>query len=104
MPFLATRVNLSDEEEQHYKIFLAKEHQHKLDNIVATSMTARFTKIKHQFDDIKVLVSDHQTHNFTLRLISQTSHFFDKFTDDRITHFYINPLITFTGKSVDESK
>lgn len=104
MPFLATRVNLSKEEEQHYKTFLAQEHHQNVDDIVATSITARFTKIKHEFDDIKVLVSDHQSHNITLRLISQTSHFFDKFTDDRITHFYINPLITLSGSSADEIK
>lgn len=92
MPYLATRLNLSNEEEQHYRAFLAQEHGKAESDIVASSITARFTKIQQNFDDIKVLVSDHQSKNITLRLISKTSHFFAKFTDDRITHFYINPL------------
>lgn len=101
MPFLATRTNLSSEEEQHYKAFLAQEHQRPLEDIIATSITARFTKIKHDFEDMKVLVSDHQNNNITLRLISQTSHFFDKFTDDRITHFFINPLTRISDSSTE---
>lgn len=92
MPFLATRTNLGKEEEIHYREFLAQEHGKSIDDIVSSSITARFTKIKQDFKDIKVLVRDHQTKNITLRLISDTSHFFAKFTDDRITHFYINPV------------
>jgi len=93
MPHIATRENLSIDEEQHYLIFLAKEHQYAPENLVSSSITARFTKIKDGFNDMKVLVSDHQNKTPTLRIISNTSHFFGKFTDERITHFYLNPLV-----------
>jgi len=91
MRYITTRENLSAEEEQHYLSFLAKEHQ--TEQLVASSITARFTKIKEGFTDMKVLVSDHQHQKPTLRSISNTSRFFDKFTDEKITHFYLNPVI-----------
>ena len=92
MPHLATRANLSQDEEVTYKHFLAKESKQVNEHIVSSSITARFTKIKKDFHDIKVLCRDHQNNTETLKLISDTSHFFAKFEDDRITHFYIDPL------------
>jgi HD superfamily phosphohydrolase len=92
MHYLATRDNLSNEEEGHYLNFLSKEYNHPEQQLVSSSITARFTKIKDGFADIKVLVSDHQKQAPTLKLISDTSRFFDKFTDERITHFYLNPV------------
>ncbi|WP_231877526.1 hypothetical protein, partial [Oleiphilus sp. HI0043] len=92
MRYLATRDNLSKEEELHYLNFLSKEFGHPEQQLVSSSITARFTKIKDGFEDIKVLVSDHQRQAPTLKLISDTSRFFDKFTDERITHFYLNPV------------
>lgn len=92
MLYLATRDNLSPDEEQHYLGFLSREYNHPEHQLVASSITARFTKIRDGFDEIKVLVSDHQRQAPTLKLISDTSRFFDKFTDERITHFYLNPV------------
>ena len=92
MRYLATRDNLSTDEEQHYLHFLSKEYRYPEQQLVSSSITARFTKIKDGFADIKVLVSDHQRQAPTLKLISDTSRFFDKFTDERITHFYLNPV------------
>ncbi len=92
MRYLATRDNLSKDEEQHYLKFLSKEYDLSEKQLVSSSITARFTKIKDGFADIKVLVSDHQRQAPTLKLISDTSRFFDKFTDERITHFYLNPV------------
>ncbi len=92
MPHIATRKNLSKEEEKHYLAFLSKEHNCSQTKLVSSSITARFTKIKDDFSGIKVLLTDHQFKTPTLRLISNTSQFFSKFTDEKITHFYINPL------------
>jgi len=89
---VASRENLSNDEEEHYLNFLAKEHSCSKENIVASSITAKFTKIRHDFNDIKILAYDHQQGSHTLKLISKTSHFFNKFNDERITHFYINPI------------
>lgn len=92
MKFLATRDNLSQEEINHYLDFLAKEYDYPRNQLVASSITARFTKIRDNFAEMKVLVSDHELREPTLRLISHTSHFFDKFNDEKITHFYLNPV------------
>lgn len=92
MPHIATRKNLSSEEEKTYLEFLAKEHHCPQSKLVASSITARFTRIKDDFSGMKVLMTDHQHKTPTLRLISNTSQFFGKFADERITHFYINPV------------
>ncbi|MDX1451525.1 MAG: phosphohydrolase [Oleiphilaceae bacterium] len=92
MPHLATRINLTHDEEDTYIEFLSKEHNCPKAHIVASSITARFTKIKDDFNAMKVLCRDPQTGHGNLRKITQTSHFFSKFSDDRITHFYIDPL------------
>ena len=44
-PHLATRSNLSEDEVETYKTFLAKEHGLDRTHIIATNLTARFTKI-----------------------------------------------------------
>ena len=92
MKHLATRGNLSIDEQQHYLEFLANEHQCSPSDIIPSSITARFTKINNNFTEIKVLVSDHRENSETLRLISTTSQFFGKFTDEKITHFYLNTI------------
>lgn len=92
MPHLATRSNLSQDEEKTYLQFLAKEHRHSDQAIVASSITARFTKISAEFQDIKVLCRDHHNDAETLKQISDCSQFFAKFADARITHFYLDPL------------
>ena len=92
MPYLGTRVNLSAQEEATYAEFLCKEQQQEPGSVVSSSITARFTKIRDEFDQIKVLTRDPYTRDETFKRIAQTSHFFDKFSDDRITHFYIDPI------------
>lgn len=103
MPFLATRTNLSPTEEQTYCAFLAREQGLPDDCIVSSSITARFTKIKDQFDQIKVLSRElkysytspkeqYTSGIETFKHITSASQFFDKFSDDRITHFYIDPV------------
>ncbi len=92
MPHIATRINLGEEEEKTYLEFLAREHKHDPEQIVASSITARFTRIRDDFSDIKVLCRDRETKVDSVKLISQTSQFFAKFTDDRITHFYLDPV------------
>ncbi len=90
---LASRTNLSTEETLHYQQFLAKELGTRPEQIIASSITARFTQIRDDFDQIKVLVRDHQRQTSMLKLIAQSSQFFSKFSDDKITHFYHNPFI-----------
>lgn len=94
MPYLATRTNLSQEEENTYRAFLAKEEELPQSHIISSSITARFTKIKDDFSDIKVMYKGEPEQPDTFKLITQTSQFFTKFTDDRITHFYIDPVQT----------
>ena len=90
MPHLATRSNLSDEEVRTYRTFLAKEHQLEAGQIIATNLTARFTKIRGGYDSMKVLSKTPDGQQM-FRLIAQASQFFEKFSDDRITHFYVDP-------------
>ena len=92
MPYLATRTNLSDQEQLTYQDFLAKENGDSEASIVTSSITARFTKIKEGFSDIKVLYKSTPAQPETYKLIANTSQFFAKFTDDRITHFYVDPV------------
>lgn len=92
-PHLATRSNLSEEEVETYKTFLAKEHDLKPAHIIATNLTARFTKIRGNYNSMKVLTKSPDGQQ-VFRLIAQASQFFEKFSDDRITHFYIDPKTT----------
>ena len=96
MRHIATKENLSAIEEKHYLAFLAKEQPCQAENIIASSITARFTKIKEDFNEIKVRISSRQHPVPIFKTISQTSHFFSKFNDEKITHFYIDPLTLFT--------
>lgn len=101
MPYLATRTNLSADEEGTYRTFLAKEEGMPESHIVSSSITARFTKIKDDFSDIKVMYKGAPEQPDTFKLITGTSQFFSKFTDDRITHFYIDPVKKATSASQD---
>jgi HD superfamily phosphohydrolase len=93
MSHLATRLNLSKDEQQTYQRFLASESKQPEHAIVRSNMTARFTKIRGDFSGIKVLSKASDGHQ-TFKLITQTSQFFEKFNDDQITHFYIDPKYT----------
>jgi HD superfamily phosphohydrolase len=92
MPYLGTRTNLSNEEQSTYQAFLAKENGYTKESIVMSSITARFTSIRDEFSDIKVLYKSTSAQPETYKLIANTSQFFAKFTDDRITHFYVDPM------------
>jgi len=94
MPHLATRSNLSKEELRTYATFLAKEHEHDASSIIAATLNARFTKIRGDYDSMKVLSKQPGGKNM-FRLITQASQFFDKFSDERITHFYVDPKTQF---------
>ncbi|UZE94451.1 HD domain-containing protein [Alkalimarinus alittae] len=67
--------------------------QLKLDKtaVVSCTMNAKFSKIREDFDQMKVLVKDAITHKHRLKLIPEVSTFFNKFTDGTITHFYLKP-------------
>lgn len=92
MPYLGTSTNLSNEEQSTYQAFLAKENGYTKESIVMSSITARFTSIRDEFSDIKVLYKSTSAQPETYKLIANTSQFFAKFTDDRITHFYVDPM------------
>ena len=92
MKHIATKENLSHIEENHYLSFLAKEQPCKPTEIIASSITARFTKIKEDFIDMKVRVVADKNAAPLFKGISQTSQFFNKFSDEKITHFYLDPL------------
>lgn len=86
-----TQYDLSSTEIDNRKSALAD--QLKLDHsaVVSCTMNAKFSKIRADFDQMKVLVKDAITHQHKLKLIPEVSTFFNKFTDGTITHFYIRP-------------
>lgn len=92
MKHIATKENLSTIEENHYLAFLAKEQPCQAKDIIASSITARFTKIREDYSEMKVRISNRQNSDPIFKAISQTSQFFSKFNDEKITHFYIDPL------------
>lgn len=92
MKHIATRENLSVIEQAHYTEFLAKELPCEPKSIITSSFTARFTKINADYLDMKVRLSDRQQAQPLFRSITQSSQFFSKFTDQKIIHFYIDPL------------
>ncbi len=92
MKHIATKDNLSPLEEQHYKQFFAKEQPCPENHVIASSITARFTKIKDDYSKMKVRISNYQNPLPIFRSISQSSQFFNKFVDEKITHFYLDPL------------
>ena len=92
MRHIATKENLSNIEETHYLAFLAKEQPCEPKHIIASSITARFTKIKDDYNEMKVRISSRHHSTPIFKTISQTSQFFSKFNDEKITHFYIDPL------------
>ena len=92
MKHIATKENLSLLEEKHYRTFLAKEQPCPEKDVIASSITARFTKIKEDYIEMKVRISNHQNPLPIFKSISQSSQFFNKFVDEKITHFYLDPL------------
>tara|TARA_R110001592_G_scaffold341474_1_gene630546 strand:- start:18014 stop:19447 length:1434 start_codon:yes stop_codon:yes gene_type:complete len=92
MRHIATKENLSELEERHYLAFLAKEQPCQVTDIIASSITARFTKIKADYSEMKVRITSRKNSDPIFKAISQTSQFFSKFNDEKITHFYIDPL------------
>jgi HD superfamily phosphohydrolase len=92
MKHIATRENLSILEEKHYRAFLAQEQPCPPEHVIASSITARFTKIKEDYQKMKVRITNHQNPVPFFKSISQSSQFFNKFVDEKITHFYLDPL------------
>ncbi|MFE8071701.1 HD domain-containing protein [Marinobacteraceae bacterium S3BR75-40.1] len=60
-------------------------------DVVTCEMKAKFSKIRDHFTGIKVLMRDPITGKRRLEQISDVSTFFQKFTDNTITHFYLKP-------------
>ena len=88
---LDTQLDLNDIEIESNKQALAKRLGIPLSEIVTCTMNARFSKIRDNYDQMKVLTKDPISHHHELKLITQASTFFDKFTDGTITHFYKIP-------------
>ncbi|MCP5162009.1 MAG: HD domain-containing protein [Hahellaceae bacterium] len=63
-----------------------------LSKIVTCTMHARFSKIKANFEQMKVLTREPITKIHRLKRITEMSNFFDKFSDETIVHFYVNPI------------
>lgn len=61
--------------------------------IVTCTMNAKFSKIRENYNEMRVLVKDPINHHHELKLITEVSSFFDKFTDGTITHFYRKPSL-----------
>lgn len=93
MKHVATRFNLGEYELHTYRDFLASEHGYDPKQLVCSDFTARFTKIRQGFDGIKIQTKSHQSGEESYELISNRSQFFAKFSDDRITHFYLDPTV-----------
>ncbi|WP_026180068.1 HD domain-containing protein [Hahella ganghwensis] len=65
-------------------------------NIVCCELNARFSKIREDYDKIKVLNKkplSEQSPQIYYSLISEESSFFQKFADTRIVHFYRDPRV-----------
>jgi len=88
-----TQLNLSAEQVDSNKGLLAKKLNIPLEEVVTCTMNARFSKIRENFNEMRVLVKDPISHQHELKLITEVSSFFNKFTDGTITHFYKKPSI-----------
>ena len=93
---VATHKDLSLDETEHYHKFIAEENGLEPDQIVVARFTAKFSKISGNFNNIKVWLTNSKNEPPTPQLISSKSQFFGKFSDDIITHFYIDPVQTQT--------
>jgi HD superfamily phosphohydrolase len=91
---LDTREDLSVKGIDRHSEWLARELEIDPEDVVTCSMRARFSNIQDNFNGIKVLVKDPISRARSLRMISEVSAFFSKFSDGTITHFYTRPDIT----------
>jgi hypothetical protein len=82
---LASAENLSPEQAQDMAEVLAKQHDLPVSRLICCTLKARFSNIKTGFCDIKVFESGEY------RAITDCSEFFQKFNDQTLFHFYINP-------------
>jgi len=90
MRHLATRSNVSEQEVDTYKDFLAKELELQPEQIISTTLNAKFTKIRGNYNAMKLLKKTPEGGQL-FHLIGPASQFFEKFGDERITHFYVDP-------------
>ena len=86
-----TQLDLSTEQVDSNKTLLAKKLNIHVEDVVSCTMNAKFSKIRENFNQIRVLVKDPISHQHELKLITEVSSFFNKFTDGTITHFYRKP-------------
>lgn len=91
---LDTREDLSPQDIENHSQWLAKQLSLDPDHVVTCSMRARFSNIQDNFNGIKVLARDPINRHRSLRKITDVSAFFSKFSDDTITHFYLQPEVT----------
>ena len=86
-----TQFDLSSEQIDANKNSLAKKLNISKEDVVTCTMNARFSNIREDFNQMRVLVKDPMSHHHELKLITEVSSFFNKFTDGTITHFYRKP-------------
>lgn len=86
-----TQYDLSPTQIEQRKDTLSKQLNLDPSAVVSCTMNAKFSKIREDFDQMKVLVKDAISHQHQLKLIPEVSTFFNKFTDGTITHFYLRP-------------
>ncbi len=86
-----TQLDLSVNDIELTKTALASSLGIPSSKVVACTMNARFSKIRENFDQMKVLMKDPISKRHQLKLITEVSTFFEKFTDGTITHFYRTP-------------
>ena len=72
---------------------LAKKLNIPAEDVVSCTMNAKFSKIRENFNEMRVLVKDPISHQHELKLITEVSSFFNKFKDGTITHFYKKPSL-----------
>ncbi|PAV24923.1 HD superfamily phosphohydrolase [Tamilnaduibacter salinus] len=86
-----TREDLSAQEQEDHRLYLADALGEAPDNVVTCTMRTKFSNIRDHFDGIKVLQREPVTRRRTPRRITDVSAFFTKFGDGTITHFYRLP-------------
>lgn len=90
---LLTRENLDSNEIEQVRGELARHYRIAPEMVVSCTLRARFSKIQEHFNDIRVLAKDPLTKAVSLKQITEVSHFFSKFSDGTITHFYLHPQV-----------
>lgn len=66
----------------------AKDLNCDVEEVLYFKSRAKFSKISHDFDDIRVVYKEPITGKYELRSIAECSRFFDKFEDLSIANFY----------------